>query len=74
MQSKEHTGQKRNSNTKIVSKDPEEFKTHAPVYYKIEAPDMWYTQLIGRVEFNIKDAMFSNESWKRFLNEYKKNT
>ena len=57
---------------KIVSKDPEEFKTHALVYYKIEAPDMWYTQLIGRVEFCIKDAMFSNESWKKFLNDYKK--
>lgn len=64
----------RNSNImiKIMAKDTDKLTTHCLVYYKVEAPNEWYIQLIGRMSINISDIMFTEKSWKQFEKDYQK--
>lgn len=63
----------KNSNImiKIMAKDSTKLLTHCLVYYKVEAPNEWYIQLIGRASFNMSDILFTKESWAKFVKEYK---
>lgn len=66
------TVQDKNSNIiiKIMSKDISTFTTHTMIYYKVEAPNEWYIQPIGRASFNLKDIIIDENGWKRLIQTY----